>query len=101
MSYGLANPASPIVIKEIEKVLDEYSEYPYHAAFLIPELRQQLITHILRTVPNHYTAKGSQNPFQVRYSSPLQERMRLNMVIRGSILHVLRENANWLSHHLP
>lgn len=104
MSHGLVNLTLPVVIQEIDYVLDEYPEHPYQSAFSMPELRQKLIAHILCNVPNYYAVEGAQEPSnnaQVRHSSLLQERLRMEMVIRGSILHILRENADWLSRHLP
>ena len=103
MSHGLVNLTLPAVIQEIEDVLDEYPEHPYQLAFSMPELRQKLIDHILN-VPNRYAIAGvkesSGNP-KVNHSSHLQKRLRMEMVVRGSILHILRENADWLSRHLP
>jgi len=104
MSHGLVNLTLPVVIQEIENVLDEYPEYPYHSAFAMPELRQKLIAHILSQVPNSYVANVGQESSghaQVRHTSSLRERLRLEVIIRGSILHILRENADWLSRHLP
>ncbi len=104
MSHTLINLTLPIVIQEIENVLDEYPEHPYQLAFSIHELRQKLIAHILSHVPNRYVVeevdKSSSDP-KVHYSSPLKERLHLEMVVHGSILHILRENAHWLSRHIP
>lgn len=97
------NPTLPAVIQEIEDVLDEYPEHPYQLAFSMPVLRQKLIDHILK-VPNRYAIGGGRESFgnpKVHHSSHLQERLRMEVVVRGSILHILRENADWLSHHLP
>jgi hypothetical protein len=104
MLEELINLTLPVVIKEIEDVLDEYPEHPYQSAFAIPKLRQQLIAQVLSQVPNYYTIEGAQTPFnnsKVHHSSLLQEQLRMEMIIRGSILHILRENAAWLSSRLP
>jgi hypothetical protein len=98
MSHGLVNLTLPVLTQEIEHILEEYPEYPYQSAFSVPELRQKLIAHTLSVIEGTQISSG--NP-KVHYSSPLQERLRMEMVIRGSILHILRENANWLSHNLP
>ncbi|MBW4520510.1 MAG: hypothetical protein KME16_12515 [Scytolyngbya sp. HA4215-MV1] len=104
MSQGLMELTLVGVNQAIEDVLDEYPVHPYHSAFSIPELRQKLITHILNQVPNRCVVEGvqeSSNSDQVRYCSRLQARLRMEMLVRGSILHILRENAVWLSRHLP
>lgn len=91
------------VFKEIEKVLKDYPEYPYQAAFSIDELHQKLVAHVIRHLPNRYSGMGNagkqtkQRKFSFRSKA---ERVRLDALIRGSILHILRENADWLSHHL-
>ncbi|MBN3926095.1 hypothetical protein [Nostoc sp. NMS4] len=103
MSHTLINLTLPIVIQEIENVLHEYPEHPYQFAFSIHELRQKLIAHILSHVPNRYVVEEvqeSSSHSKVNYSSPLKERLHLETVVHGSILHVLRENADWLSHHI-
>ena len=91
------------VFQEIEKVLKDYPEYPYQAAFSINELRSQLVAHVIRHLPNRYSGMGNarkqtkQTKFSFRSKA---ERVRLDTLIRGSILHILRENADWLSRHL-
>lgn len=103
MAYELVNLTLPIVIQEIDNVLNDYPEYPYQVAFSMPELRQRLIAQVLSQIPNYYEVKGvpeASNPSKVRHFSLLQEKLRLETVIRGSILHILRENAGWLSRNL-
>ncbi|PSB33660.1 hypothetical protein [Stenomitos frigidus] len=105
MSHGLINLTLPTVIQEIEDVLEEYPHHPYHVAFSIHELRQKLIAHVLSHIPNHYTVEGVQestsNLKNRRRTSVLAERLNTEMIIRAGILHILRENADWLSHNLP
>jgi hypothetical protein len=91
------------VFQEIEQVLKDYPEYPYQAAFSIDELRSKLVAHVLRHLPNRYSGMGNarkatkEPKFSFRSKA---ERVRLDALIRGSILHILRENADWLSRHL-
>jgi hypothetical protein len=91
------------VLQEIEKVLKDYPEHPYQLAFSIKELRSQLVAHVLRHTANCSSIIGDvpestlENKF--RYSS-VSERLRLDTLIRGSIFHLLRENAEWISSYL-
>ncbi len=104
MSYPLINLTLPVVIEEIENVLEEYPVHPYQVAFSIHELRQKLIAHILSHIPNRYAVEGTHESYRnskVHYSPPLQEQLHIEMVIHGSILHILRENADWLSRNIP
>jgi hypothetical protein len=106
MTYPLIKLTLPIVIKKIEYVLDEYPEYPYQLAFSIYKLRQQLIVHILSLIPSHYAVEGDPgiiSNLKGRYFSPLEEQLQLQleMVVHGSILHILSENSDWLSRNMP
>lgn len=97
MPYELINLTLPKVIREIENVLSDYPEHPYQSAFAIHELRQQLIAHILSQIPNHYAVQGIEKPRQKPlslHSSPIKERLYMETVVHGSILHILRENAD-------
>lgn len=91
------------VFQEIENVLEDYPEYPYQAAFSIKELRRKLVNHVLSYLPLRYAVIGeAQKPTaEAKFSyRSMQERIRLNVLIRGSILHILRENADWVSRRL-
>ena len=101
MSHGLVAQTLSTIIQEIETVLEEYPENPYQRAFSLPELHQKLIDHVLNNVPSYNIVDGAHKPPnnpQARHFSFLQRRLRTEMIIRGSILHILRENADWLSH---
>jgi ribosomal protein S18 acetylase RimI-like enzyme len=100
MSFELINLTLPLVIQEIEDVLDEYPEHPYQSAFSIHEFRQKLIAYVLSQVPNQYAISGEQAPARKpspRHSSLVAERMYLETIVRGGILHILRENADQLT----
>lgn len=99
MSYELINLTLPMVIQEIEDVLNEYPEHPYQIAFSIHEFRQKLIAYVLSQVPNQYAIVEEPAPASrpIRHSSLIAERLYLETVIRGGILHILRENADRLS----
>lgn len=102
--YELVNLTLPRVVQSIDEVLEDYPEHPYQSAFLIHQLRQKLIAHVLSNVPNRYAIAGELPSFSKlknHHSSPLAERLHLETVVRGSILHLLRENADWLSQHIP
>lgn len=99
MSPELINSTLPVVITEIENALEDYPEYPYQIAFALPELRQRLLAHVLTHTPNHYTVAGEKltpKAPKFAYPSSMQERVRRENLIHGSILHILRENAEWV-----
>lgn len=97
MIHDLIQLTSSVVMKEIEDVLDQYPEHPYQSTFSMPELKQKLIDHVNCYVSSHPHAEesrvvASSNPNAHR-SSFLQERLRLGMLIRGSMLHLLRQET--------
>jgi len=101
MPYELINLTLPIVIEETDNILQEYPTYPYQVSFSIHEMRQKLIAHILSEIPNYYTVEGTALPpkkSKALYRT-LEQRLYLEDVIRESILHILQENTDWLSHN--
>jgi hypothetical protein len=90
------------VIQEIDKVLADYPEHPYQAAFSIEELRQKLVTHVLKHIPAECKVTEIEQKQQKKPNSLLtkEQRLRIDVLIRGSILHLLRENADWISHRI-
>lgn len=103
MPYELINLTLPIVITEIENVLEDYPESPYQVAFSLSEMRQRLLAHVLTYTPNRYVVQGEKltlkEPKLLR-PSPIQERMQMENLIHGGILHLLRENAEWVGSRL-
>ena len=94
--YDLVNLTLPKVIRAIDEVLKDYPE-THQSAFEVHPIRQKLIAHILSLVPNDYTVEGEVGPFTNLnrvYMSPLAERLHLEMIVRGSILHILREGID-------
>lgn len=97
MSHTIVNLTLPVVLREIDNVLEDYSEYPYQVIFSVEEFRQKLIAHVLSNIPNRYTViedlQAPQKDANFLYS-PITERLRMENLIRGGILHILRENAD-------
>ena len=104
MSQKISQSTLRFVINKIESILEEYPQHPYQVAFSMQELRKKLIAQVLKNLPNRDTViegkKASDSSMGSIHHS-LEERVRLETLIRGSIYHVLRENADWVSRHLP
>ncbi|CAN1212261.1 hypothetical protein TUMEXPCC7403_18785 [Tumidithrix helvetica PCC 7403] len=97
MPHEFVNVTLPTVIKD---VLEDYPEHPYQVVFSTHEFRQKLVDRILSQTSNLNEGEGQPAPLykpKSSYKSPLAERLYLEVVVRGSILHVLRENADRLS----
>ena len=102
MSCQLINLTLPVVIAEIDNILEVYPESPYQIAFSLPEMRQRLVAHVLTYTPNRYVVQGE----KLILKSPkicqpsIQERVQMETLIHAGILHLLRENAEWIGNHL-
>ena len=104
MSKTIINLTLPVVIEEIENILDTYPEHPYRIAFAPSGLRQDLVAYVLSRIPNIYTAleethSPSNNEELIRYCSArlLQIEHLIHLGIRD-ILHIYnRTNSYMLS----
>jgi hypothetical protein len=101
MPHKLINLTLPNVIKD---VLERYPEHPYQAVFSTDEFQEKLIAQILSQTPDlnetpeePASPSSSYSKSSRSHRSPLAERLYLEVVVRGSILQVLRENADRLS----
>lgn len=103
MSCKLSNLTLSAVIAKVEGILEDYPEYPYQIAPSLPELWQSLLAHVLTHIPNCYTVQRDKlilkNP-KLLYPFPVQEQVRMENLIHGGILHLLREHAKWVSGHI-
>lgn len=55
MSKKLINLTLPIVIEEIEGMLETYPHAPYREILSDPDRREELIAYVLSRVPNTYS----------------------------------------------
>jgi hypothetical protein len=98
MGYKIANLTLPLVMEEVEEVLQDYPRYPYQVAFSIHKLRQLLIADVLSQIPNQYTVIEDTEELSIQPEIspvPLQKRLHREMIIRQSILDILQKNAEW------
>lgn len=101
MSQKIANLPLPFIIKEIENVLREYPEYPYQVTLSIQESRQRLIDEVLGQISNQYVVveeglDPSKNSKLLSHS--LEERVRIESLIRERVFHILQEKTDWASY---
>lgn len=80
MEKKLLNLTLPVVIEEIEAILETYPKYPYQQAFSLTELRQDLIAYVLSRVPNKYTVvEGTETLEKSILSLPYPSKMLLDI----------------------
>lgn len=90
------NLAEQVAIARIESILDDYPNYPYHKAFAIPSLRQELIDYVLNHLIEDYNGK-SEPVSLLNYSSSgltLGQQRYLETLTHQGIYSLLRSNRN-------
>ena len=88
-----------VLLKEIEYVLDNYPEYPYQLAFSTQELRQKLISDVLKRMSPRYAVMEEAQllPMDpIFLHRPLEEHLHLENLIRSSIYSIFKENLDWM-----
>lgn len=96
MTKTLVNLTTPVVLAEIEEVLSNYPDYPYHKVFANPDIRQELVAYVLTRVQSVYaTCDADQSEDQLdSVRSPLcsiRTEESIPMMIHEGILELLRE----------
>jgi len=103
MAKTIVNATLPIILAEIETVLETYPDHPYQQAFAIPDLRQALIADVLTRVASCYvTVEQSQAEAAViRPSASDLELSHLQTLIHAAIQRVLEQQADQVQHQIP
>lgn len=104
MKETVANLATPVVKQEVAKVLETYPDHPHQKAFANPELRQQLIAHVLTEINCKFTAAPAGQPPQANYETLFpsrEEQLHLEQSIHQGIERLLQEKGDWVNQHIP
>lgn len=101
MPESIVNLTVPIVIEEIEIVLDESTD-SYRRLFLIPDLHQELVAYVLSRVRNRYgvvekTEDGSDRVKPVTVCS--EERLKIHDLAFQGIHSILQLHRDLLDRH--
>lgn len=101
MSRKVINMTLPVVINEIEHILETYPKYPYQQAFTASGLRQDLVAYVLTHVPNQYAfVNEKQNDLTALYPPCSSERILeiehwIHLGIRD-VLHIYQRSNCYL-----
>jgi Late competence development protein ComFB len=87
MPKTIVNLTMPVIVEEIENILDSYQHHPYQEAFKIPDLYQELMAYVLSRVRSRYAVadEGLANRSRL---VPLEEKLHIESVIYDGIQHV-------------
>jgi len=103
MAKTIVNVTLPIILAEIETVLETYPDHPYQQAFAIPDLRQVLIANVLSHVASCYIAVEQSQAEAVAISPSVSnvELSCLQTLIHAGIHRILRQEADQVQHQIP
>lgn len=86
----------------IEQVLNAYPDHSYQQTFAIPNLREKLITRVLKQIPTHSEISEISDPVEPeQLCCSLEQRLQIEALVEQSIYHLIQENPYWDSRHLP
>ncbi|WP_315791377.1 hypothetical protein [Fischerella sp. JS2] len=104
MTKTIFNLTLPVAVSCIEDVLETYPHHPYQQAFSIPDLRQELIAHVLSQVSNCYVvAEEDQQPCLNLGSlmCSLKDKYCIEDLIRQGIENIMYKREKQLSLQIP
>ena len=97
MPLAIINLTLLVPTEEVENFLEGCSEYVSQTALPLPEIRQKLIDYVTTRCCGRYTiinhTEESPGKFDFPYG-PLEQRLRVEILIHEGILHILTENAS-------
>lgn len=103
MSKATVNLTLPIVIEEIESILDAYPFQPYRHVFTTSDLHQELISYTLSRIHNRYTVLETEDISSTPEALPISsaERSQIDTIICQGIQHILYTSAKLISYQIP
>jgi hypothetical protein len=95
----------PIVLQEIEDVLEKYPHHPYQKFFANSDFRQGLIAYILNRVSSHYITVEEEEKEKLFHSISLhhclEQTMRIETIVHQGIKQILCEKSEELGRYIP
>lgn len=91
MAKTIVNLTMPVIVEEIENILDSYQHHPYQEAFRIPDLYQELMAYVLSRVRSRYAVADEHDRVAILNRArlvPLEEKLHIESVIYDGIQHV-------------
>jgi hypothetical protein len=91
MPKTIVNLTMPVIVEEIENILDSYQHHPYQEAFRIPDLYQELMAYVLSRVRSRYVVADELDRSGIADRArlvPLEEKLHIESVIYDGIQHV-------------
>lgn len=103
MSKATLNLTLPIVIEEIETILDAYPFQPYRHVFAASALHQELVSYTLSRIHNRYKVLEAEDAPSLPEPLPISsaERSQIDTIICQGIQYILYTSAKLVSYQTP
>ena len=103
MTKALVNLTLPAVVEEIEHIVETYPHHPYQQAFANPDMRQELIAHVLSQIHNVYVAveDGTLTANDETTPALAASETHLKSFIHDGIHQVLQSHPGLVGHEIP
>jgi hypothetical protein len=103
MAKDLVNLTLPMVVGEIEQIVETYPHHPYQQAFANPDIRQELIAYVLSQIHNVYVAVEEGHASANSETTPAlaESETHLKSFIHGGIQQVLQSHPELVGHEIP
>jgi hypothetical protein len=104
MTKTIFNLTLPTVASIIEDILETYPNHPYQQAFSIPDLRQELIAHVLSRVSNCYVVVEEGEQQSINFQSlacSLKDRSCIEDLIHQGIEKIMYQREREVSLQIP
>ncbi|NJP09553.1 MAG: hypothetical protein HC866_08755 [Leptolyngbyaceae cyanobacterium RU_5_1] len=92
MAKVIVNLTMPVVVEELESVLDEFSNPFYQQTFLMSELHQELVAYVLSRIRSCYVAideDSQSSAMSVSLPVSLEERLKIQDLLCQGMQHIL------------
>jgi hypothetical protein len=94
MPKSIVNLTMPLVVSEMEQVLEAYPPYPEQQIFADSDLRQELIAYVLTRIPNKHVAveaSGESASAAEAIFHPMEIKLKIEDFIHQGIRHILQK----------
>lgn len=99
MQTKTLNLRLPLILSEIEAVLQAYPAYPYQQAFADAALRQKLIDYTLSQASLFYNVVSDEHPPESGRRI-FEQRLYIQPLIRQGIQQILQKHSAWVNQYL-
>jgi hypothetical protein len=101
MQTKTLNLRLPLILNEIEAVLQAYPAHPYQQAFADSTLRQKLVDYTLYQASLFYNVVSDEQDLPPQSGRRIfEQRLYIQPLIRQGIQQILQKHSDWVNQYL-